>query len=146
MINNVVLVGRLVADPELRKTTSGMSVASFRIAVDDSRKGPNGEKTTVFMPITAWGNQADVVSKFVRKGNLIGITGRLTQRKYVNRQNVEVTVTEISADRIELMEPKSKGDDSGYVSDTPVSSETARDDSESKHLDSIDIVDDDLPF
>ena len=49
MVNSVVLVGRLTRDPELRKTTSGMSVASFTLAVDDSRKGPNGEKVTIFM-------------------------------------------------------------------------------------------------
>ncbi len=146
MINNVVLVGRLVADPELRKTTAGMSVASFRIAVDDSRRGPNGEKQTVFLPITAWGNQADVVAKFTRKGSLIGITGRITQRKYVNRQNVEVTATEISAERVELMDPKPKGDDAGYTPDAPAPVGPSNQTVESKNLDSIDIVDDDLPF
>ena len=55
MINSVVLVGRLTRDPELRKTNSGSSVASFTLAVDDSFRGPNGEKITIFMPITVWG-------------------------------------------------------------------------------------------
>ena len=92
MVNNVVLVGRLTRDPELRRTTSGLSVASFTIAVDDSRKGPNGEKVTVFMPVSIFGKSADTVVKFTRKGNLVGVIGRLTQRKYTRRSdNVEIT-------------------------------------------------------
>ena len=67
MVNNVVLVGRLTRDPELRKTTSGMSVASFTIAVDDSRKGPNGEKVTIFMPVSLFGKGADTVVNLFEK-------------------------------------------------------------------------------
>ena len=77
-----------------------MSVASFTIAVDDSRKGPNGEKVTVFMPITVWGAAADTVVKFTRKGALVGVVGRITQRKYTNRNGVEVTSTEVSANQV----------------------------------------------
>ena len=63
MINSVVLVGRLTRDPELRKTNSGMSVASFTLAVDDSFRGQNGEKVTIFMPVSVWGKSADNVAK-----------------------------------------------------------------------------------
>lgn len=151
MVNNVVLVGRLTRDPELRRTNSGLSVASFTIAVDDSRKGPNGEKVTVFMPVSIFGKSADTVVKFTRKGNLVGVIGRLTQRKYTRRtDNVEITSTEVIANAIEFMEPKSGGaaaNDSGYYPDTnndvmPASSQPQ----ESKDTDSIDITDDDLPF
>ena len=82
MINNVVLVGRLTRDPELRTTNSGMSVASFTIASDDRR---GGQKTTIFMAVSVFGKQADVVAKYTKKGVLVGVTGRLTQRKYVRR-------------------------------------------------------------
>lgn len=120
MINNVVLVGRLTRDPELRTTSTGMSVASFTLASDDRR---GGQKTTVFLPVSVFGKQADVVAKFTRKGALVGVTGRITQRKYVRRtDNVEVTSTEIVAERIDLMEPKGgngSANDSGYTPDVP---------------------------
>ncbi len=151
MVNNVVLVGRLTRDPELRRTTSGLSVASFTIAVDDSRKGPNGEKVTVFMPVSIFGKSADTVVKFTRKGNLVGVIGRLTQRKYTRRSdNVEITSTEVIATNIEFMEPKSSNgaNDSGYYSDPNTDSSPASiaQPQESKDTDSIDIIDDDLPF
>lgn len=148
MINSVVLVGRLTRDPELRSTNGGMSVASFTLASDDRR---GGQKTTVFMPVSVFGKQADVVAKFTRKGVLVGVTGRLTQRKYVRRtDNVEVTSTEIVAERIDLMEPKSGTDagvDSGYQPDVPqrsapVSNQVA--DPVSGNVDPL--LEDDLPF
>ncbi|MBO4540679.1 MAG: single-stranded DNA-binding protein [Bacilli bacterium] len=151
MVNSVVLVGRLTRDPELRKTSSGMSVASFTIAVDDSRKGPTGEKVTIFMPISVFGNAADTVVKFTRKGSLVGVVGRLTQRKYTNRAGAEVTSTEVTANQVEFLEPKGAkaNDESGYSPDVPApepQNQAAAHQEDSKNLDSIDIVDDDLPF
>ena len=152
MVNNVVLVGRLTRDPELRKTTSGMSVASFTLACDDSRKGPNGEKVTIFMNVSVFGNSADTVVKFTRKGSLVGVVGRLTQRKYTRRtDNVEVTTTEITANQVEFLEPKganSSASDSGYRADAPVSNDFAQVNNQqgSQNLDTIDVVDNDLPF
>ena len=153
MINSVVLVGRLTRDPELRKTNSGMSVASFTLAVDDSYRGPNGEKVTIFMPVSVWGKSADNVAKFTRKGSLVGVNGRLTQRKYVRRSdNVEVTATEVSASAVEFLDPKdaSRGASasSGYVADpsSPEPAPQTAPQTESKNLDSIDLVEDDLPF
>ena len=153
MLNNVVLVGRLTRDPETRSTTSGMTVASFTIASDERR---GGQKTTIFMPVSVFGKQADVVSKFTHKGSLVGVVGRLTQRKYTRRDsNVEVTSTEIVAERIELMEPKASNgvseNDSGYTPDVG-SSYNAPDNSvkpqgtpsTSNNLDPL--MEDDLPF
>jgi single-strand DNA-binding protein len=149
MVNSVVLVGRLTRDPELRKTNNGKSVASFTIAVDDSRRGPNGEKVTIFMPVSVWGASADTVVKFTRKGSLVGVVGRLTQRKYVRKNdNVEVTVTEVTANQVEFLEPKNaSANNDGYQPDSPAPnafSQGGADDS--KNLESLDIVDDDLPF
>ena len=152
MINCVVLVGRLTRNPELRKTSSGMSVASFTLAVDDSYRGPNGEKVTIFMPVSVWGKSADNVAKFTHKGSLVGVNGRLTQRKYTRRDNVEVTATEVSASAVEFLDPKdasrSAGSNSGYTPDMG-SSEPApqvNPQTENKNLDGLDVVDDDLPF
>ena len=153
MINRVVLVGRLTRDPELRRTASGLAVASFTIAVDDSRKGPNGEKQTIFMPVSVFGNAGENVAKYTRKGSLVGVEGRLTQRKYVRRtDNVQVTSTEIVADGVEFLEPKgtsAASGNNGYTPDKPAPeapASQAQPKQEGKNLDSIDVVDDDLPF
>lgn len=149
MLNVVTMVGRLTRDPELRRTNSGTSVGSFTLACDDGRKGPNGERQTVFIDCSLFGKQAETLVKFFRKGNLIGITGRLTQRKFTNRDNVQVTRTEINVDRIEFVEPAKERDDSGFASDYmgdngPTSQVNPV--AESKNVDAIDVTDDDLPF
>ncbi|MCF0112717.1 MAG: single-stranded DNA-binding protein [Bacilli bacterium] len=152
MLNNIVIVGRLTRDPEIRTTPAGMSVASFTLASDDSRRGPNGEKQTVFIPVSVFGKPSEVVGKFTRKGSLVGVTGRLIQRKYVRRSdNVEITSTEIVASGIELMEPKgtNPGQDAGYRPD-PIGNEGPSNQvepdmgSEGGNLDPL--IEDDLPF
>jgi len=144
------MIGRLTRDPELRKTPSGLSVASFTIACDDSRKGPNGEKQTVFMNCSLFGQTAEFAGKYARKGNLVAIQGRLTQRKYVRRtDNVQVTATDIVADDFQLLEPKGSNaatNDTGYTADAASPSAAAPQTQNSDGLDSIDVVDDDLPF
>ena len=146
MINNIVLVGRLTRDPELRTTSGGMSVASFTLASDDRR---GGTKTVIYIPVSVFGKQADVVMKFVRKGSLLGVTGRLTQRKYTRRtDNVEVTSTEIVAERVDLMEPKSAGssaNDSGYAADIPAM-DSARQEPGSVSDNTDPLLEDDCPF
>ena len=72
MLNRIVLTGRLTRDPELRRTTSDMGVASFTLAVDDNVKGPNGEKTTTFITVTVWDKQAEFAGEYVKKGILVG--------------------------------------------------------------------------
>jgi single-strand DNA-binding protein len=146
MLNVITLVGRLTRDPELRRTNSGTSVGAFTIAVDDGRKGPNGERQTLFMDCTIFGNQADTLTKFFRKGNLIGVYGRLVSRKYTNNQGVNVTAYSVNCDRIEFVESAAKMNgasaempmDNGFSQVNPVS--------EKQNLDSIDVTDDDLPF
>ncbi len=148
MLNKIIMQGRLCADPEIRKTASGQAVASFRLASDDSRKGPNGERLTVFMNCTMWGVRAENFAKFTRKGSQVLIEGRLTQRSYVNKAGVNVTATEITADNFELLDPKgsSGATASGYVSDAAPQAPASQVQPNSGNLDSIDVVDDDLPF
>ncbi len=149
MLNKIIMQGRLCADPEIRKTASGQAVASFRLASDDSRKGPNGERLTVFMNCTMWGVRAENFAKFTRKGSQVLIEGRLTQRSYVNKAGVNVTATEITADNFELLDPKgaSGANASGYVPDMQSPQAPASQvQPNSGNLDSIDVVDDDLPF
>lgn len=146
MINRVVLVGRLVRDPELRRTTSGVSVASFTVAIDNWQKGPNGERTTSFIPCTVWGQVAENVSRFTRKGSLVGIEGRLNQRSYESRDNRKVSVVEVICDSVQYLEKKPEEgaaplveNDYGYQPKNDVVAET-------NNVEGIDIAEDDLPF
>lgn len=148
MLNVITMVGRLTRDPELRNTNSGTKVASFTLACDESRKGPNGEKQTVFLPVSVFGNQADVVMKFVKKGHLLGISGRLTQHKYTRKDtNIEATSTEAIANVIELMEPKSEGTTTNVAPDTASAIEPTKPTQPQQQAVGNDgIIDDDLPF
>jgi len=141
MINRVVLVGRLTKDPDLRRTSSGMSVNSFTVAVDNRVKAGN-ERTASFINCTAFGATADNMAKYTRKGSLIGLEGRLQQRSYENKEGKKVSVIEVVADSVQFLEPKGSANDTrpdeGFTPDQPTD--------DSKNLASIDIVDDDLPF
>ncbi len=100
--NNVNLVGRLTKDIELKKTSNGISVASFSLAVND-RKDANNNQISYFFNVVAWKQFAEFLSKYAHKGDLIGIQGRLTTRQYDNQRGDKVTVTEVVADDVKLL-------------------------------------------
>lgn len=106
MMNRVVLVGRLTKDPELRRTASGTAVSSFTVAVDNRTKDANGERTTSFIPCTAWNVQAENITRFMRKGSLVGVEGRLNQRTYDAKDGHKVSVIEVNADLVQFLEKK----------------------------------------
>ena len=143
MINRVVLVGRLTRDPELRRSKADNPVASFSIAVDSRSKNPDGTWGTTFMNCSIFGNQAENVVKFTRKGSLVGVEGSLNQRNFVRQDGSKGSVIEVIADRVAFLEPKGNKvieGDTVTFDDTPVVQEG------SKNLDSLDLPDDDLPF
>lgn len=106
MMNRAVLVGRVVRDPELRKTTtSGTPVATFTLAVDN-RVRAGGERTTSFIPCTCWSQTAEIVKEYVKKGSLIGIDGRLHQRSYTASDGRKISVVEVVADTVTFLEKK----------------------------------------
>ena len=111
MLNQLILMGRITRDPELRKLNDGKAVSSATIACDEPTKKENGEKVTLFLNCNFFGNTAETLCKYVHKGDLIAVAGRLRQRKYTNRDNVEVTTYECAVDRLELL-PKSTKTDS----------------------------------
>ena len=82
MINNVVLMGRLVADPELRTTPSGRTLVNFRIAVDRSFVRQGEERQADFIPCTAWEQTANFISRYFHKGSMIAVIGSLQSRTY----------------------------------------------------------------
>ncbi|NIM04627.1 MAG: single-stranded DNA-binding protein [Armatimonadetes bacterium] len=100
MVNRVVLVGRLVADPELRYTPSGVAVARLRIAVDRPFTNQQGERETDFIDIVAWRQSAQFAADYLRKGRLIGVDGRLQVRSYTTQDGQRRRVWEVVADRI----------------------------------------------
>lgn len=148
MINRVVLVGRMTRDPELRKTNNGTSVVSFTLAIDNRTKGPNGEKTTSFIPCQVWNQQAENCARYTRKGSLVGVEGRLNQRSFDTKDGRHASVVEVICDSVQFLEKKSEGttssQDMGYAPDVEPS--YAEPSPENKNVSSIDVADDDLPF
>ena len=99
MLNRVTLMGRLVADPELRSTASNLSVCSFRIAVDrDYKKGD--QKETDFIDIVAWRSTAEFVANYFKKGRVIAVDGRLQIRQWTDNDGNKRFVTEVIADNV----------------------------------------------
>jgi single-strand DNA-binding protein len=108
MLNVVVIMGRLVADPQLRQTTTGKNVASFRVAVDRSgRRDANGQSNADFFDVVAWDRSAEFVTKYFQKGSLIVVDGRLQSRQYQDKNGNNRTAIEIVANNINFAGPKS---------------------------------------
>ncbi|MBM7652621.1 single-strand DNA-binding protein [Neobacillus cucumis] len=106
MINQVTLVGRLTRDPELKKTTEGISVTHITLAVNRSFRNQNGEMEADFVPCTLWRRAAENTSQYCRKGTVVGITGRLQSRHYDNKEGKRVYVTEVVAETIRFLSAK----------------------------------------
>lgn len=121
MLNKIFLQGRLVADPELRQTPSGVSVATFRIAVDrDFKNKETGEKEADFINIVAWRATAEFVSRYFSKGRLAIVEGRLQIRNYTDREGNKRTAAEVVADNIYFGDSRrDSGDNGGYAYSAP---------------------------
>lgn len=105
MINNVVLVGRLTRDVELRYTPSNQAVATFTLAVNRNFKNQStGEREADFINCVMWRQQAENLANWTKKGHLIGITGRIQTRSYDNQQGQRVYVTEVVAESFQVLE------------------------------------------
>jgi len=109
MLNRIILIGRLVADPEIRFTQTGVSVANFRIAVDRNFKSATGEKETDFINIVAWRKLAELVGEYVKKGRLIAVEGSLHQRSYQTREGENRTTYEVQADNVQFLDRGGRG-------------------------------------
>lgn len=104
-INRVVLIGRLTRDPELRKTQSGTSVCSFTLAVN-RRQNQDGTQEADFINCVAWNKLADNIQLYQKKGNQLGIEGRINTRSYDNQQGQKVYVTEVIAENVQFLTPR----------------------------------------
>ena len=114
MINRVILMGRLVADPELKTTNTGVSVTSFSIAVDRKYQPKGEEKKADFIDCVAWRNTAEFVSKYFNKGRAIVVVGSLQNRSWTDQNGQKRYITEVVVDEVSFVD--SKGDNSQYQS------------------------------
>lgn len=105
MINQVVLIGRLVRDVELRKTASGKSTVTFSLAVNRMKAGENGQDVD-FITCVAWNKTAENMGKYLKKGSLIGVEGRIQSRTYKNKQGNTVSVNEVLVNQTHFLETK----------------------------------------
>ena len=108
MINNVTLIGRLVAPPELKKTPNNVSSLQGTLAVNRNFKNENGDREADFIQFQAWRGTADIIAQYCNKGSLIGLIGRIQTRSYDNKQGQRVYVTEVVAESVVLLESRNK--------------------------------------
>ncbi len=151
-LNKVVLAGRLTGDPELKQTTSGVSVTNFSIAINrrfSSRNGENAEQQTDFINVVAWRQTAEFITKFFRKGSAICLTGSIQTRAWQDTQGQKRYATEVVVDEAMFVDSRSEsGAQQGgsYVPDayaqTPSFSSNA---AKAPNFEELN-TDDDLPF
>lgn len=145
MINSVVLVGRITKDPELKYTPSNQAVATFTLAVNRTFKNANGEREADFINIVIWRQAAENLANWVKKGQLIGITGRIQTRNYENGQGQRVYVTEVVADNFQMLESRQQGQSQGgQQSQQPQAAQQQPDPFSGGSP--MNLSDDDLPF
>lgn len=109
MLNKVDLIGRLVRDPEYRALADGTSLCNFTLAVDDDYKDSDGQKVTDFIDCTAWRQTAEFVTKFLRKGTLMAVSGRLKSRKWTDKEGNKRTSWFVKCDNCYSCEPRREG-------------------------------------
>ena len=113
MLNKAILMGRLTRDPELRHTQNNTPVASFRLAVDRGRKSADPNQPSAdFIDIVAWNQQAEFVSRYFRKGQLVAVCGRIQSRSWTDNNGNNRSTVEVVADEVHFAEPKRDSYDS----------------------------------
>lgn len=126
-MNNICITGRLTSAPEIKKTTSGVSVCSVSIAVDRDYK-VNGEKSTDFIPCVFWRGTAEFVGKYFSKGDMIAVVGSLESRKYTDKDGNNRTVWEVKADKVNFCGGKKEASQDNTQSFEDVYDEISNDD------------------
>lgn len=160
-MNRVDLVGRLTRDPELRHTTSGRAVCQISLAINRTFTNQNGEREADFINVVVWDKQAENVSKYVTKGRLVSVEGRLQSRSYDDKDGKKVYVTEVIANSVQFLSTNGNNNSNGgsYSTDanpfdnafesTPartVETVSVERDPFESFGESVTITDNDLPF
>ena len=137
MINNVVLIGRLTRDVELHRTSQDQVVGQFTLAVNRNFKNQDGGYDADFINCVIWRKLAENFANWTKKGNLVGITGRVQTRNYENQQGQRVYVTEVVAESFQLLEKRDNSANQNSMAEQMPPSFAG---------DPMDIKDDDFPF
>ena len=160
-MNRVDLVGRLTRDPELRHTTSGRAVCQINLAINRTFTNQNGEREADFINVVVWDKQAENVSKYVSKGRLVSVEGRLQSRSYDDKDGKKVYVTEVVANNVQFLSTgNSNGSNNNYsvpeaspfdfgtapAPSRPVETVSVEKDPFESFGESVTISDNDLPF
>ncbi|PZN09361.1 MULTISPECIES: single-stranded DNA-binding protein [Thermaerobacter] len=139
MLNVVVLIGRLVRDPELRYTPSGVAVGGFTLAVDRPFTNQQGEREADFIDVVVWRKLAETCANHLSKGRLVAVRGRLQVRSYETQDGQRRRVAEVVADDVRFLD-RAPGADRGTTADTQAGEELA------DFGDVTGLPDDDIPF
>ncbi|MFY0521412.1 single-stranded DNA-binding protein [Lysinibacillus sp. UGB7] len=124
MINRTVLVGRLTKDPQLSYTPSGIAMARFTVAVNRTFSKEGEEKQADFISCVTWRKQAENLANFMKKGNLIGLEGRIQTGSYEGQDGKRIYTTDVVADSIQFLEPKNNAGSSQGASNYQSSTNT----------------------
>lgn len=156
MINRVVLVGRLTKDPELRFTSSNIAVVTFTLAVNRNFTTQDGKSEADFIQCVAWRKTAENVGKYVRKGSLVGVDGRIQTRNYEAQDGTRRYITEVVCDNVRFLESRGEAgterrefsDDNSFEQNrfNPFDSVKEENEDPFSSASSIEIGDDELPF
>ena len=153
MINNVVLIGRLTKDLDLKYSQSGTAVASFTLAVNRNFKNQDGNYEADFINCVIWRKSAELMANMARKGSQVGITGRIQTRSYEGKDGKRVYVTEVVADNFNMLDSKPQngggGDfnrDNGNYANGNKNGSHGQTDPFGNTGATFDISDDDIPF
>jgi single-strand DNA-binding protein len=146
MLNSVIMMGRLTDNPELRQTPQGVNVCSFTIAVDRSFVKQGEQRQADFFDVVAWRGQADFVSRFFRKGQMIAVQGRMETRTYDDRNGVRRKAFTIVAESLHFADSKKDSNPSTAPYDNGSQVPPVFENAGSNDFREIEAVDDDLPF
>ena len=147
MLNKVILIGRTTRDVDFRRTTTGTPVATFTLALDNRFVLKDGKPTTDFINCVAWNKTAETMDKYVKKGMLIAVEGRLQTRNYENKDGNKVYVTEVVCDNMRMLESRNNSSSSTYLEDyEPANSGYESDEVKNTSDVELNISEDDLPF
>lgn len=157
-MNKAFLIGRLTRDPELRYSSSNAAIVNFSIAIDRQYTNNQGQRETDFINIVAFQKQAENIKKYVFKGSLVAVDGRIQTRNYEDKDGKRVYVTEVVADRVQFLDSKSASSNASagvaednvspadFQNDVSANETNVSDDVFADFGSSIEISDDDIAF
>lgn len=152
-MNKTFLVGRLTKDPELKYLSNNTAVATFTVAINRTFANQSGERVADFIPVVVWRKQAENVKKYLNKGSLVGVDGRIQTRNYENQEGKRVYITEVVADNVQFLSPKdqkgnsvSPDDFGGFEEQMPPTSTNISDEPFADFGETVELSEDDIAF